>query len=118
MTSDCGMKKVFGISFMGSGISGALLKLRKGPEPKADRMTVPQIKQHMLQLVQDVDSAESGRLLYKINMASRASELWMLRTDIYQVVSRLHSQSEAAGRINQLIPCFRGWVEDKQLAHI
>jgi hypothetical protein len=45
-------------------------------------------------------------------------ELWMLRSDVHQLISRQLSQQEAAKRINDLMPCFEGWIPSRSLVKI
>jgi hypothetical protein len=58
------------------------------------------------------------RLGFKITAARKVSELWMLRSDAYQIIARQHSQSEAAKRINGVLTFFEGWIPASQLTHI
>ncbi|MBA4266351.1 MAG: hypothetical protein C0453_14825, partial [Comamonadaceae bacterium] len=58
------------------------------------------------------------RLRLKIENAKTPRELWMLRNDIYQVISQQHDQGTAADRINGLVRVFEGWLDPKQINHI
>lgn len=74
------------------------------------------IRQAMLNCLNDCDGAQ--RLILKIGQAQSPQDLWLLRNDVYQVVSQRHNQSVAAERINALIVHFQGWVDAKQLVRI
>ncbi len=74
------------------------------------------IRQAMLNCLNDCDSVQ--RLSLKIGQAQSPQDLWLLRNDVYQVVSQRHNQSVAAERINALIVYFQGWVDAKQLVRI
>lgn len=77
-----------------------------------------QIREAMLSAMNDCESSGADRLRQRLYQARAPQELWLLRNDIYQLVSQRHSQSEAAQRINALIPVFEGWVDAKQLLRI
>ncbi len=79
---------------------------------------IAQIKQQMEQVLHDMKGIEAERLRYKINATLAVSELWLVRSNLYQTVAKHHSQSEAALRINALLPSFQGWLPAKQLTRI
>jgi hypothetical protein len=80
--------------------------------------SVPEIKQHMLQALQDCESPSSARIRYRLEQCVTATELWLMRSDIFQEVSGLHSQGEASERVNRLLPCFKGWLPSSQLTPV
>ena len=82
------------------------------------KMPLPEIKLQMEDTLHDLPGIESERLKYKIRAARSAHELWMIRSDMYQTISKLRSQTEAALRINQLLSCFKQWMPAQQLAEI
>lgn len=82
------------------------------------KMPLPEIKLQMEDALHDLPGIESERLKYKIRTARSAHELWMIRSDMYQTISKLRSQTQAALRINQLLPCFKQWMPAQQLADI
>jgi hypothetical protein len=84
-------------------------------ERAADHLTVVQIKQRMLAALQDCQSPTSARMRYRIEQCVTATELWLMRSDIFQEVSGRHSQGEASKRVNHLLPCFKGWIPSSQL---
>ena len=61
-------------------------------------------------------SAQRHRL--KIENTKTPRELWMLRNDIYQIISQRHNQSVAAERINNLVRVFEGWLDPKHINRI
>ncbi len=96
----------------GASATAHLLPTHKGKLP------IEQIKQRMELVLHDVRSVQVDRLQYKIRATLNVNELWMLRTDLYQAISMLHNQSEAARRINSLLPCFSQWIAAKQLSPV
>lgn len=84
----------------------------------AIKMPLTEIRQHLRAVLADCTTMEAQRLQFKVQAAMSAHELWMLRSDLYECVARHHSQSEAARRINALLPCFDGWLPSRQLVRI
>jgi hypothetical protein len=82
------------------------------------KLPIAQIKQRMELVLHDVKGINAQRMLYKIRAARDVNELWMLRSDMYQVIAMAHNQSEAARRINSLLPCFSQWIGTKQLSAV
>jgi hypothetical protein len=82
------------------------------------KLPIAHVKQRMELVLHDVGGIDAVRLQFKIRACRTVNELWMLRSDMYQVISMLHSQSEAARRINSLLPCFSQWIASKQLGAI
>ncbi len=82
------------------------------------KLPIAQIKQRMTTALHDVTGIDAERLQFKIRAARSVNDLWMLRSDAYLVISMLHNQSEAAHRINSLLPCFNQWISSKQLSPI
>ena len=84
----------------------------------AIKRPLTEIRQHRRAVLADCTAMDAQRLQFKVQAAMSAHELWMLRSDLYECVARHHSQSEAARRINALLPCFDGWLPSRQLARI
>ena len=82
------------------------------------RLPVESIRHAFHEALHDCKTMEAQRLIYKINRASAASDLWLLRSDVHQCIAQTHNQGEAAARINALIPAFDGWLPASQLKHI
>jgi hypothetical protein len=76
------------------------------------------IRKALLLAFEDCLNLSAQRLRLKIENAKSPSELWMLRNDIYQVISQQHDQGIAADRINGLLRVFEGWVDPKQINRI
>ncbi len=76
------------------------------------------IRQALLLSFEDCVEQPARRLRMKIENAKSASELWMLRNDIYQVISQRHDQAVAAERINELAQAFEGWLDPRQITRI
>ena len=88
------------------------------PPAHKGKLPIEQIKQRMELVLHDAQSVQVARLRYKIRATRDVGELWMLRSDMYQVIATLHSQSEAARRINSLLPSFSQWISAKQLSAV
>ncbi len=76
------------------------------------------IRKALLLAFEDCLNLPAQRLRLKIENAKTPRELWMLRNDIYQVISQQHDQGIAAERINGLVRVFEGWLDPKQINHI
>jgi hypothetical protein len=87
-------------------------------EAKAQKMTISQIKLQLELSFQDTEGSDAERLRYKIRATREVRDLWMLRSDVHQLISRQINQQEAAQRINALLPCFAGWMPKHSLAPI
>jgi hypothetical protein len=84
----------------------------------ARKMSLSQIKLQVELSFQDLESSDVDRLRYKIRGAREVQDLWMLRSDVHQLISRQLSQQEAAKRINALLPCFAHWIPALSLVNI
>jgi hypothetical protein len=82
------------------------------------RVPVDQIKLQLRTLLDDCSDKRAQRVSYRISGALTAEELWQIRSELHQCISQLHSQTEAARRINSLLPTFAGWVPARQLVKI
>jgi hypothetical protein len=82
------------------------------------KLPIGQIKQRMELVLQDIKGTNVERLQYRIRATSKVNDLWILRSDLYHVISMAHSQSEAVRRINGLLPSFSEWIASTQLRSI
>jgi hypothetical protein len=87
-------------------------------DQEKSKMSMSEIKLKVELCFQDLVGSDTDSLRYKIRGAREVKELWMLRTDIHQVISRHISQQEAATRINALLPCFEQWIPAHTLTAI
>ena len=87
-------------------------------EEQAQKMSLSHIKLQLELSFQDVETQDADRLRHKIRAAREVHDVWMLRSDAHQLISRQLSQQEAAQRINALLPCFAGWMPKASLAAI
>jgi hypothetical protein len=90
----------------------------KGAEEAKSKVTLSKVKLSVELCFQDVHGQEADRMRFKVRSARDVKELWMLRSDIYQLISHHGSQRLAAERINALLPCFEGWIPAHALAKI
>jgi hypothetical protein len=120
------MKKIFGIS-LSTSVCSKSAKTNSQDKTQTpittarrsdDKMPMAEIKHHMAQCLYDMVNIEAERLRYTIGAASSVDELWLLRSGLYQAISKHHSQSEAALRINALLAYFKRWIPQRQLAQI
>jgi hypothetical protein len=68
---------------------------------------VEAVRQQLLAVLEDCQGFEVDRLRWRLHMAERAQELWLLRDAVFQVVSSQHCQAQATARIEGLVPAFR-----------
>ena len=87
-------------------------------EAFAIKMPLAETRRRLHEVLGDCATMDAQRLQFKVLAAMTVHELWMLRSDLYECVARHHSQSEAARRINDLLPCFDGWLPSRQLVRI
>lgn len=92
------------------------------PSPAApdtpDRMPLEQIRHQLHQTLHDCKSVDAQRIIFRINIADTPADLWLLRSDLHQCISRARDQTEAARRINALLDAFSGWLPAAQLTRI
>lgn len=80
-----------------------------------NRLPIEQIRENLRALLHDCKDMRTQRVIYKINVARTPAELWQLRSDLRQCIAKVHSQTEAAERINSVITRFQGWLPASQL---
>jgi hypothetical protein len=90
----------------------------KSTEEASSKMTLSQVKLKVELCFQDVDGQDADRLRFKVRGVREVKDLWMLRSDIHQLISRRLSQHVAAERINALLPCFERWIPAHSLVRI
>jgi hypothetical protein len=91
---------------------------KAGDAAATSKMSVSEVKLKVELCFQDVDGSEADRLRFRIRSTREVKDLWMLRSDIHQLISRHINQNEAASRINALLPCFEHWIAAKSLVRI
>ncbi len=99
-------------------IFGALVPGFSNAKTAANRLSLGEVQQILRQTLADCKNMNAQRLIYKINVALTPSDLWLLRSELHQCIAQTHNQSEAAERINALIPAFDGWLPASQLTRI
>jgi hypothetical protein len=83
-----------------------------------NRLPIEQIRESLQAVLHDCKDMRTQRVIYKINIARTPADLWLLRSDLHQCIAKVHSQTEAAERVNSLIHVFEGWVPASQLTPI
>ena len=99
-------------------LSLPFLRSKAQTEAAKPKTSLSTVKLKVELCFQDIDSDTAERLRYKIRGSREVKDLWMLRIDIHQMISRHISQDEAAKRINALLPYFEHWIAAKELTKI
>jgi len=68
---------------------------------------VETIRGQLLAVLDDCEGFEVDRVRWRLHMAERAQELWLMRDAVFQVVATQHCQALAMERIQGLVPAFR-----------
>lgn len=79
---------------------------------------VEAVRQHVLGVLDDCRGFECDRLRWRVHMAERAQELWLLRDAVFQVVASQHCQAQAVERINALVPAFAAVLPARTLTRV
>jgi hypothetical protein len=79
---------------------------------------VDELRRQALALVSDCRGTPCERVRERLQRARTAHDLWLARSEIFQLVASQHCQSQAAARINELLPAFEGWVPRDLLVRI
>jgi hypothetical protein len=87
-------------------------------ETDGGRLQLSELRDRTREVLRDCTGVEADRLRIRIGCAADASDLWLMRCDIFQVVANQHLQSVAANRINALLPAFDGWLPRSLLAPV
>ena len=85
---------------------------------KPERAPMSLLRREMTLVVTDCPPEIRAKMLRGIVRANNGTDLWMLRSEIFQVVAQTHGQAEARRRINELLPLFDQWVPARQLIAI
>ncbi len=120
-----GQSRSFGRISLGFAASAALREaFRRKPakfsEPLKNRASPELVRQRMEEAANGCDSqvAQARNFQYKLLMARTPEQMWLLRSDLYSLISLAFTQQEAARRVNGLLPCFEGWIAERQLSAI
>ncbi|MBC5764939.1 hypothetical protein [Ramlibacter albus] len=79
-------------------------------------MDIIELRQLCLGVLHDCSGPATEQLRRRLQCASTPQEIWMARCDMFQLVASQHCQSQAATRINSLLPAFSGWLPERLLA--
>lgn len=85
---------------------------------RAPTAGVEAVRRQLLAVLEDCEGFEVDRLRWRLHMAERAEELWLLRDAVFQAVSTQHCQAQAVQRINGLVPFFRQVLPARLLTHV
>jgi hypothetical protein len=81
-------------------------------------MDVIELRHLMLGLLADCSGVRCDRARVHLQQARSAQDLWLARSEIFQLLASEHCQSQAAERINALLPAFEGWLPPRMLAPV
>lgn len=81
-------------------------------------LSLDTLRTQMLASLRDCQGPLCERMRWRIDAAHSAHDLWLLRSEVFQLVAGQHCQAEAAARINGLLPAFEGWVPARMLTRI
>ena len=76
------------------------------------------VREKLLSVLDDCDGCEADRVRWRLHMAERPQELWLLRDAVFQVVASQHCRAQAAERINDLVPAFQRVLPDRLLQRV
>ncbi len=96
----------------GTSVSGGSSAINRRQLP------IEQIRHSLRSTLDDCEDIRAQRVKFKINAARTPADLWMLRSDLHQCISQVHSQRVAVERINSLVSVFEGWLPASQLTRI
>ena len=79
---------------------------------------VAELRRQTLAVLDDCCGLRCDSLRLRLQHARNAQELWVARSEIFQLVAHQHCQSQAASRINGLLPAFEGWLPSRMLTEV
>lgn len=91
------------------------------PAPRAQarkaepRACLQEMRKAMVACVDDCPAAERDRILFAVLRGTCGLDLFLLRVEIFQCVSRHYGQTTARERVNALLPLFKGYLPAAQL---
>ena len=85
---------------------------------RAPAAGVETVRRQLLAVLEDCEGFEVDRVRWRLHMAERAEELWLLRDAVFQAVSTQHCQAQAVQRINGLVPFFREVLPARLLTQV
>jgi hypothetical protein len=83
-----------------------------------DDLELDDVRTAVIATLKDCDGAACERMRWRLQAAQSAQDLWLLRSEIFQMVSAQHCQAEAAARINGLLPAFERYLPARMLTRI
>jgi hypothetical protein len=67
---------------------------------------VEAVRRQLLAVLEDCHGTDCDRLRWRVHTAERAQELWLLRDQIFQVVTTQHCLAQAQERLDGLLSAF------------
>lgn len=75
--------------------------------PGTGTLAIETIRCHLHKILQDCKDIRTQQLIYQINVANTAADLWLLRTEMQRCISHLHGPAIASERIDGLNRIFQ-----------
>jgi hypothetical protein len=94
------------------------LSSQSGELAEPDGMELNDVRAAVLATLRDCDGAACERMRWRLQAAQTAQDMWLLRSEIFQMVSAQHCQAVAASRINALLPAFEQHLPTRMLTKI
>lgn len=76
------------------------------------------VRRQLLAVLDDCHGFECDRLRWRVHMAERPQELWLLRDAAFQAVASQHGRALAAERLEGLVPAFRALLSSAFLTRV
>jgi hypothetical protein len=74
-----------------------------------------ELRERMVAVLEDCHGPAAERLRTRLQRARTASDLWLARCDMYQLIANQHCEGQAVQRINGLVPAFEGRLPPRML---
>lgn len=94
------------------------LSSQAGELAEPDEVDMHEVRAAVLATLKDCGGAACERMRWRLQAAQSPQDLWLLRSEIFQMVSAQHCQAEAASRINALLPAFERYLPARMLTRI
>ncbi len=79
---------------------------------------VAELRRQALAALHDCSGHACDALRLRLQRARSAQDLWIARSEIFQLIAHQHCQTQAALRINGLLPAFEGWLPARMLTAV
>lgn len=94
------------------------LSSQAGELAEPGELELSEVRAAVLGTLQDCNGPACERMRWRLQAAQSPQDLWLLRSEIFSMVSAQHCQAEAAARINALLPAFEPYLPARMLTKI